>query len=544
MKVTILDGYVDEPSNFGVPPFLSPYPRYLAGAVMDAGHTWDYATIEQVRNGRPLKGNLLAVISGPIVPGKYLRSLPMSEKEMLHHVGRFDGEAVLGGPLARFRAYDERLLEVFDGIAIRDVDSAVYDHLTKGDFSHRDRTPEEWDRWAVGGAGVAKRHPDFPQPLIAELDTSKGCVRYVNGGCSFCIEPEYGKPRFRPVEGVLAEVRALGDLGVVNFRLGGQADFFSYLADGVGKSLTPRPNLKALEALLRGIREAVPDLKVLHTDNGDPAMIVAHPEESVAAMRLLMTYATPGTSLSFGLESADPVVHEENNLNVTAEECLEAIRLVNQVGRARGGNGMPWLLPGLNFVSGLRGETEETFEHNRRFLQKILDEDLWVRRINLRQVSPVRTEFPDTGLHAAFRKFKEWVRQEIDHEMLQRVVPLDTVLREVYTEVREGKVTFGRQVGTYGLLVGIPYELPLGRFVDVKVTDHGQRSITAIEYPLDVNRATLKALTAIPGIGAKRAARLVRSRPFRDLGQFTAALDDPATAARAAEFVTVDVVSQ
>ena len=539
MQITLLDGYVDEPSNFGVPPFLSPYARYLAGAIRDAGHSWSYLTIDQVRKGHPLRGRLLAVISGPIVPGKYLRGLPMSEKEMLHHGREFPGEVVLGGPLARFRAYDERLLEVFDGVAIRDFDAAVYDLLTKGDFSHRDRTMEEWDHWAVLGAAVAKHHPDFPQPLIAELDTSKGCVRYVNGGCSFCIEPEYGKPKFRPVEGVLAEAKALGDLGVVNYRLGGQADFFSYLATGVGKSLTPRPNLKVLEQLLRGIREAVPNLKVLHTDNGDPAMIVAHPEEATAAMRLLVRYATPGTLLSFGLESADPKVHEANNLNVTAEECLEAIRLVNAVGRERGENGMPRLLPGLNFVAGLAGETAATFEHNRKFLARLLEEDLWVRRINLRQVNPVRVEFPDTGLYREFRKFKEWMRENVDHEMLQRVVPAGTVLRDVYTEIREGRLTFGRQVATYGLLVGVPYELPLGQFLDVKVTDHGQRSLTAVEYPLDANRASLHALTAIPGVGEKRAARIVRGRPFQSVADLAKAFDEPAAAARATEFLTV-----
>src|SRR3990172_8263885 len=539
MKVTILDGYVDEPSNFGVPPFLSPYPRYLAGAITEAGHTWEYLTIEQVRNGLPLKGNLLAVISGPIVPGKYLRSLPMSEKEMLHHGKAFEGEVVLGGPLARFRAYDERLLEVFDGIAIRDFDSAVYDWLGRGDFSHRDRTMAEGDRGAALGAEVAKHHPDFPQPLIAELDTSKGCVRYLNGGCSFCIEPEYGRPKFRSVEGVLSEVRQLARVGVVNYRLGGQADFFSYLATGVGKSLTPKPNLEAIEALLSGIRRAVPDLKVLHTDNGDPAMIVAHPEEATAAMKILVKYATPGTLLSFGLESADPKVHDANNLNVSAEECLEAIRLVNQVGRGRGENGMARPLPGLDFVVGLAGETKATFEHNRRFLSRLLEEDLWVRRINLRQVNPVRVEFPDTGLYGEFRRFKDWVRTSVDHLMLQKVIPAGTVLRSVYTELRDGHVTFGRQVATYGLLVGIPYDLPLGKFFDVKVTDHGQRSITAVEHPLDVNRASLHALTAIPGIGAKRAARLVRARPFRSEAEVVGALDDPAAASRALEFVTV-----
>ena len=89
MKVVILDGYVDEPSNFGVPPYISPYPRYAAGAIRDAGHTWEYVTIDRARAGHPLRGDLLVVISGPIVPGRYLRSLPISEKEIVHHATAF-----------------------------------------------------------------------------------------------------------------------------------------------------------------------------------------------------------------------------------------------------------------------------------------------------------------------------------------------------------------------------------------------------------------------------------------------------------------------
>ncbi|HEV8594190.1 MAG TPA: radical SAM protein, partial [Thermoplasmata archaeon] len=428
MKVVILDGFVDEPSNFGVPPFLSPYPRYLAGAVADAGHEWEYVTIEQVRRGHPIRGEVLAILSGPIVPGKYLRGMPISEKEILAHAGDAVGVKVLGGPLARFRYYDEDLVQPFDFVAIRDLDTAVYDYLTTGEFRNRDRTAEEWDRWAVLGADVITHHPDFPEPLILELDTSKGCVRYLNGGCSFCIEPMYGVPKFRPVENVISEVRRLSELGAVNFRLGGQADFFSYMADGVGQSLTPRPNVAVLHRLLAGIREAAPNLKVLHTDNGDPAMIVAHPEEAMAGLRLLREYATPGTILSFGLETADPAVTEANNLNIDADGCLAAIRMVNEVGRDRGPNGMPWILPGLNFVTGLDGETPKTFELNLAFLKRVLEEDLWVRRINIRQVRPVRREFVPLENHHLFRKFKERVRAEIDHEMLQRVVPEGTVL--------------------------------------------------------------------------------------------------------------------
>ncbi len=539
MKVVILDGFVDEPSNFGVPPFLSPYPRYLAGAVRDAGHEWEYVTIEQVRHGKPLRGDLLAIISGPIVPGKYLRGMPISERELLHHAASWSGVKVLGGPLARFRYYDENLVEAFDFIAIRDLDTAVWDFLAAGEFKNRDRTAEEWDRWALLGAEVITHHPDYPDPLILELDTSKGCVRYLNGGCSFCIEPMYGVPKFRPVENVIAEVRRLAELGVVNFRLGGQADFFSYMADGVGQSLTPMPNVAVLRRLLAGIRQAAPNLKVLHTDNADPAMMIAHPEEAMAGLRLLREYATPGTILSFGLETADPAVAEANNLNIDADGCLAAIRMVNEVGRDRGPNGMPWILPGLNFVTGLDGETPKTFELNLEFLKRLLTEDLWVRRINLRQVRPVRREFVPLEHHHLFRKFKERVRTEVDHEMLKRVVPEGTVLRDVYMELGEGHLTFGRQVGTYGLLVGVPYDVPRDWFVDVKVTGHGQRSLTAVEHPFDVNLAPMRAIASLPGIGAKRAARIVRGRPFRSWSDFAAVLDEPAVADRLAAYVSL-----
>ena len=537
MQVVILDGYVDEPSNFGVPPYISPYPRYLAGAVAEAGHDGEYVTIDQVRAGRRLKGDLLAIISGPIVPGKYLRGLPISEKEILRHASAFGGPRVFGGPLARFRFFDETLTEPFDHVAVRDLDACVYDHLTNGTWEDRDRTPAEWDRWAFRGADVVPRHPDFPEPLIAELDTTKGCVRYVNGGCSFCIEPQYGITKFRPLEGILAEVRRLADVGVRNFRLGGQADFFSYQALGLGTSPTPSINVPALESLLRGIHEAAPRLRILHTDNGDPAMMVAHPEEARAGLDLLVHYTSPGNLLSFGLESADPAVTEANNLNIDAEGCLEAIRMVNAVGRERGESGMPRLLPGLNFVAGLTGETKRTFDLNLAFLKRLLVEDLWVRRVNIRQVRPVRQEFEPTRLHAEFRRFKEAVRAGFDHEMLARVVPEGTRLTGVFLELQQGNVTYGRQIGTYPILVGLPYRAAVDRFVDVCVVGHGQRSLTGVEYPLDVNAASFGAIASLPGIGAKRAARIVRARPFGTFAAFAACLDDVSVAERVGPFL-------
>ncbi len=212
---------------------------------------------------------------------------------------------------------------------------------------------------------------------------------------------------------------------------------------------------------------------------------------------------------------------------------------MNAVGRQRGENGLPRLLPALNFVAGLEEETAGTFDRNLKFLRRLLRDDLWVRRINIRQVRPVRREFEPTGLYREFRSFKETVRREIDHEMLRRTIPEGTILRRVFLELAEGHVAYGRQIGTYPILVGLPYDAPLNRFVDVKVLSHGQRSVTGVEYPLNVNRAPLRALSALPGIGAKRAARIVRARPFTSWPDFAASLDDASVAERLTAFVSV-----
>jgi radical SAM superfamily enzyme with C-terminal helix-hairpin-helix motif len=58
------------------------------------------------------------------------------------------------------------------------------------------------------------------------------------------------------------------------------------------------------------------------------------------------------------VESVDPVVIKKNNLKASADEVLEVVELFNNLGSRRGVNGLPELLPGLNFVFGLIGETK------------------------------------------------------------------------------------------------------------------------------------------------------------------------------------------
>ena len=184
------------------------------------------------------------------------------------------------------------------------------------------------------------------------------------------------------------------------------------------------------------------------------------------------------------------------------------------------------MLPGLNFIIGLEGETSRTLEMNLAFLKQVMENNYLLRRINVRQVIPVRREFKQTITHSQFIKFKEKVREEIDRPMLMRLVPVGTVLTGIFTEMVEGSVTFGRQIGSYPLLVGIPYRLPLSKLVDVVVVEWGYRSITAVEYPLDVNHCPLSALSSLPNIGRKRAIRLFNARPMHGPDDLINALDD------------------
>ncbi|HVO78237.1 MAG TPA: helix-hairpin-helix domain-containing protein, partial [Methanomassiliicoccales archaeon] len=155
-------------------------------------------------------------------------------------------------------------------------------------------------------------------------------------------------------------------------------------------------------------------------------------------------------------------------------------------------------------------------------------------------VMPLRREFTGGVGHSDFVRFKESVRMEVDNPILREMLPHGTILRRVYTELSEGNRTFGRQIGSYPLLIGFEYPLPLNRFVDATVVDWGLRSVTAVENPLQVNSCPMAALSSLPGIGKKRAARIVRKRPFNNIDEFATALDEPSLATDLKGYVSFD----
>lgn len=528
----ILDGYVDEPACLGVPPYLSPYIRTVAGALASHGYSVRYLTIDQLRKdplraGDLNKAELLIIIAGVTVPGKYLGGTPatLTEIQQIGHMVK-GPRKLIGGPIGFGYAGEggqkavRQVISGFDAL-LSGEPAVALDNYLDGNEPEGVLDYSRTDPWSIAGSSIIPQHPDFPY-VMCELETARGCPHGATGGCSFCTEPFYGMPRYRTIAAVAGEVAALHAHGARHFRVGRQPDILAY---GAGPGEYPAPEPEKIEALFSAIRAAAPELRTLHIDNTNPQTIARHEDAAREALRAIIRHHTPGDVAAFGMETADPAVVRANNLKALPDEVFRAIEIANEEGGKRRDN-VPELLPGLNFVCGLAGETEGTFDLNEQFLSRVLDAGLSVRRVNIRQVMPFEgtRAFTDNTLgkhERRFRQFKEYVRNRIDLPMLQRVFPIGTVLHDVRIEV-SAPLSFGRQPGSYPILVGIPLLLPERSVVDVVVVDWGMRSVTALPVPISVNTLPASALKWLPGVGKKKVTAVIAKRPFPDLAAYRA----------------------
>ena len=486
MTYAILDCYTDEPAGLGVPPYLGTYPRYLYGYLKKNFPNEEiyYFTIDDLRLWKKWgmkdpninlpkskttnitvynltkhhqkiaeiisEAEELIVILGVHVPGKYLSAMPGTLKEVTALITDLPCKKILTGP-AIFGT------QLFGGQFTEHIDKTVFETRAYN------FTFAEIATLSLDGANIVEQ---IPWIKMLEIETGKGCNV---GKCSFCTEPLKSKVLYRNNQEIIAEVKKLYDLGERYFRLGKQTCFYS-LPDPIN--------------LLKKIREQCPDIKVLHIDNVNP-IFVANPKGE-AITKAVVEYCTEGNIAAFGIESFDPAVTKANLLNCSAPVAMKAIESINKLGKERGPNGMPRYLPGINIIFGLADESRKTHEINIEHLKKVIENDWWLRRINIRQVAL----FEGTKLHEEvgdkfLRKNKKWywkwrnqIRQEIDFPMLQKVVPAGTIMKDLYAEIYDGNTTFMRQFGTYPLIVGVKGRYPLKQFYAVKITGHMLRSLT------------------------------------------------------------------
>lgn len=499
--ISIIDGYTDEPSGLGVPPYLGTYPRYLAGALKQEGHEEGdikYLTIDDLRLWHFYKGkkkeprinektnikvfNLtknwkeapeilkkseeILVVAGVHTPGKYLSAVPATLQEITKLIEGYEARKVLTGP-----AGSKQGSRLEGGKKAEHFHSEIYEKI---EFNHRNiEGPfNKTSELAIEGGFIAKQHPQFPDSMV-EIETGRGCASH--GKCWFCVEP--GKTiLFRNENDVVEEVKALYKIGCRHFRIGKQTCFYSYKSR----------NVDAIKFMLEGITSSCDKIKTLHLDNVDPSVVAKYPE-SEEITKLIVKHMTPGNVAAFGVESFDEEVCKANNLNARPDLVMTAIRHVNKYGRERGENGLPNFIPGINIIFGLNKETKNTNNINIKYLKQILDEKLLLRRINIRQVTLLANTILTKVVGPKYLKknkkhYWKWrnqIRQEIDFPMLKLLLPEGTIMKDVKLEIYDGKTTFGRQLGTYPLVIGIHGRHALGEFVNVKVTKHMLRSVTA-----------------------------------------------------------------
>lgn len=482
MTYTILDCYTDEPAGLGVPPYLGTYPRYIAGYLNE---DVNYLTIDDLRLWKKcnsvIKGikpsqktdittynltinykniqkileetDTLIIVLGVHVPGKYLSAVPGTLNEIIPMIRDLRCKKILTGP-AVFGT------QLFGGRFYEKADLSIFDKVDYSMFNFRYSDVKDF---AVKGADIIKQIPDY---RMIEIETGHGCDI---GKCSFCIEPIKNKVEFREKENVLREVIEFYKLGCRFFRLGKQTCFYT---------------LPYAAELLKDIRDNCPDIKVLHIDNVNPVKVVLDKTHEIT--KAIVKYCTSGNIAAFGVESFDMEVVKANTLNTPPNIAYEAIKILNKYGAERGSDGLPRFLPGINIIFGLRNETKKTHEENMKWLKRIYDEGLMLRRINIRQVAifegtSLFNEGRDKFLKKNKKLYWKWrneIRQKIDWPMLQRVVPSGTVLTNCYAEIYEGNTTFCRQFGTYPLIVGVKGRLELKKFYDIEVTGHMLRSVT------------------------------------------------------------------
>ncbi|AQQ08794.1 B12-binding domain/radical SAM domain protein, family [Sedimentisphaera cyanobacteriorum] len=483
-KRVIIDCYTDEPAGLGVPPFLGTHPRIVFGELkgkadcltIDDLRVFSLAMkltdskldpptgktridlLNRTRSPEEVKKLLssadqIIAVAGLQTPGKYLAAQPAGLKEISRLLKPSKATKILTGPAASVGT------QQMGGFAAEMPESGIFNHIREYNFDNY----EDMQASFMKGAGLLKQ---IPSERIIEIETGRGCSR--RSGCSFCTEPLKQKLSWRSPELIIEEVKELNDNGASRFRLGKQSCIYSYMNSDPEK----------IEQLLSGIKALKPS--VFHIDNANPAFVNKELTE------LFVKYLTPGSTAAMGAETFDPEVCRLNNLNSSPENTFRAAEIINQSGRIYGDNGMPALLPGINILLGLEGETERTLELNLLTLKNMLEKDLFVRRINIRQVVP----FPGTMLYERagdkyLRKNKHlysaWarrVREEIDLPMLKRIFPEGHKLYGLLAETHEGNVTFLRHLGSYPIIVGIRQRLQLGRFYDAKITGHMLRSLT------------------------------------------------------------------
>ena len=489
----IVDCYTDEPSGLGVPPFLSVHSRYIAGALEEKKKKYYYLTIDDLRynngekhdvntynkriiNATRNKDNVekilnnaenIYVVMGCFVKYEYVSAEPPTFNEVDKLLRKYKNNKLLfyslgGNELTRENIRKTVPQNLFNEI----IFGNTYNYFIG---ENRNRFKPNYDKLkniAIKSSSILKQ---LSRPLVIEIETATGCNR--KPGCTFCIEGMRGLPlQFREIEDIVKEIKSLYEKGALYFRLGRQPNFYAY------KDCNP----KEIEKLFKRIWEECPNIKTLHIDNVSPHNV--NTPEGKKITEIVAKYTTPGNITPFGIESFDLKIRELCNLNGSLDDVHESIKIINKYGKERGDNGLPKLLPGINIIYGLDGQSKETLKYNLDNFNKILKSNNWVRRVFVRKLTSPYGEQFDNYTKDKLEEFKYWssrIENEFTIPMLKQVFPIGLEIKDLRMEMYKDGNSILRQMATCPVRVIIKNkELKLDNFYNVKVIGYiGNRTL-------------------------------------------------------------------
>ena len=287
----------------------------------------------------------------------------------------------------------------------------------------------------------------------AWLSIMYGC----NNFCSYCIVPYVrGRERSRRPEEILTEARTLAEAGYRDITLLGQN------VNSYGKDLDDPMDFADL---MREICRIPGDFTL--------RFMTSHPKD--ASEKLFRTMAECGKIarvIHLPFQAGNDRVLKAMNRGYTREEYLSKIAL------ARGM--MPDLVITSDIIVGFPGETEEEFEDTLSLLEQVRFDSLFTFIYSPRPGTPAaRMEDPYTReqKQARFDRLLEVqnrISAEKHREYVGRVM---RVLTDGTGKAKDGRPeTTARTDG--GRLVHIPGHLPVGEFLQVKITDSTTWALT------------------------------------------------------------------
>lgn len=513
-QIVILDCYTDEPSGYGVRPYLGTHQLHLSQVLSHIGIVHHFITIDDLRYAASVRGMVMPssdpratrnttknaaraldlistadrilVILGCFVDYDYFSCVPPRVDEVAHYLKNVSAETVayfaLGVPA---KSSSKLVLPAGSIASFSQIQFGnAYRHANAGFPACPPSTFHAPDYKLL--EEISTTPPDLlsqiTDPVICEIETGTGCN---HPSCSFCIE-SLRKQRvvYRSPESIVNQVKTLYDSGIRHFRLGRQPNIYSY----------QRANPSRFEALLGGIREACPEIRMLHVDNANAIDVVT--PAGIQFTKILVEYGTAGNVAPMGIESFDEKVRRLNTVRGSVDDIMRAIEIVSSHGKERGTNGLPKLLPGINLIHGLPGADSASHAENLRCLRLILDQGFMTFRTFYRDLAPPTGVSLNRLSFVTKPKYEHYRRDIVEQfviPMQEKVYPAGITLRGDWEIVQKGGEMHGRLFGSTPIRIALEGQVSPGCGIPLSVNVTGNRDYRLLTGKV-VSEMNLEAL--------------------------------------------------